>query len=133
MNKFVAKRPTFFLVISWFFAAAFINDAANLTDIFPQTATLHFSEGDGSDALAQFNSTNISSSTCSDIVNRNCYRQPPKVGVKHVLLDEDSPSIPAVSLQTEYAFFFIPQEETHFYHSHNSNSPLYLQNCILLI
>jgi hypothetical protein len=40
MNKFVAQRSTFLLALSWFFAVAFLNDAANLTDIFPDTATL---------------------------------------------------------------------------------------------
>ena len=137
MNKFVAKRSNLFLLLAWFIAVAFFNDQANLTDIFPDTATLHFDEGNGSDAVAQFNAVNSISSTSGAFGqhagNKACYHQQSNASVKNVILDEDSPSIPAASFQTEYAAFFLAEEETACYHSYNPSSSLYLQNCTLLI
>jgi hypothetical protein len=137
MNSFVANRSTLCVLLSWFFAVAFINDAANLTDIIPQAATVHYDGGECVEALAQFNALRALSSTCGSVgreaLQTHTYCQPPIVTLRRVILDEDSPSIAAISLQTEFTFFFLPQEETPLHRNHNSDSPLYLQNCTLLI
>jgi hypothetical protein len=134
MNRFVASGSRLFLLVSWFIAIAFINDAANLTDIFPDTATLHFDEGDGVPVLVQIDGVNASGVQVAHHLARSTnFQHLPNGALKHVILDEDSPSIAAVSLYTEYASFLIPTEEAPVYQSHSSNSTLYLQNCTLQV
>jgi hypothetical protein len=137
MNNFVANRSISVLALSWFFAAAFVNDAANLTDIFPQAATLHFDEGENLDALVQISSTNTPAAAGGGMeqnaFDRHLYRQRTNGTSRHVILDLDSPSLVAVSLQADSAFFLLPKERPSLYHSYNSNSSLYLENRTLLI
>src|SRR5579862_540614 len=120
MNKFIINRSRLFILVTWAFALAFINDAANLTDIFPDTSTYHFDEGDGSEAINQSLSSDLGVHALSNPSWHFAQKslKCAKTGmVRHVVLDEDSPSLAAIRIVFSNPYFLYPQEETPAIHS----------------
>jgi len=85
MNRFVAHRSRFYLVIVWAFAATIFADAANLADLFASNYVVH----DDDVASAPPGTIPVPDST------------PHPGGTKapaqplHLILDQDSPSLAA--------------------------------------
>ena len=85
MNRFVAQRSRFYLIIAWAFAATLFADAANLDDLFASNYVVH--DDDAASAPP-------GASSFPD-------RLPAQQGGKspaqplHLILDQDSPSLAA--------------------------------------
>lgn len=85
MNRFVAHRSRFYLVIAWAFAATLFADAANLDDLFASNYVVHDDDA--------------ASAPPGTIPVPDCTPHPG--GTKapaqplHLILDQDSPSLAA--------------------------------------
>ncbi len=136
MNKLLQQKPKFVVLFVLFCAVALLADAGNVTDWFSEWSTIHFEEGDGLTAEAQLAAVSAaitpSLGLYSASAHKNfCLAKPP--AFRHVVFDQDSPSLEAVSLLHATIWARTPDDkELPPYHVFLSSS-LYLENCSLLI
>ncbi len=136
MNAFAKHRSYFFIFLAWFFAVALFADSVNLTDIFSSTVTLHFDEGDGSGVVEQFlaaAAAPTSSHSFPGDIQRGAINKHKKAVPKQVILDEDSPSLPALSVNSLFSTELVPREEKVISHGVILTESLFLQHCTLLL
>ncbi|HYQ85694.1 MAG TPA: hypothetical protein VES59_00480 [Bacteroidota bacterium] len=136
MNKFLKSNSGLSVLLTLLCALALFNDGANLTDLFSDTTTIHFDEGDGLPACGQSISGGNLTPSLPDFL-RSFHQtgisgQRPAM-VKRVILDQDSPSLAAVSILSTPAFGLIVDEQKPFHRPVLLGESLYLQNCSLLL
>ena len=136
MNKFANKRSRWFLLTVWVFVLALFSDGANLTDLIPGITTVHFEEGDGSfDYFPEHASLDLLTPlySASLLSRSNSFTRHTVSPPRHVILDQDSPSLAATSGLTSETLSGCTREErqspTWVYFSES----LYLQNHTLLL
>lgn len=129
MNKFVSHRSFFAVAIAWLFLAANFLDMVNFTDLFTETVTIHFEESvDNASSDAGY------SMVIARVrpVKQNFEREKHPV-LKHILYDQDSPSLAANDRIVEESTAFSPTRDKAPYHHIETTSSLFLRHCTLLI
>jgi hypothetical protein len=136
MNRFVANKSKILLIFAWVFIIAHFADAVNLTDLFPGTTTIHFEEGDGiltADQMYSENFIQINSSNAGNLAQKYVSSSSRHYNLNFIILDQDSPSLAATSVNSTVSFLPIPREAQLFLPWNLSTESLYLQNRTLLL
>lgn len=105
MARFAKNGSRIFLALAWLSVLALFNDGANLTDLFSDTCTIHFDEVYEGPAVATSTSVVYHSSAGQEL---SPVHQPT---VKHIVLDQDSPSLAATSIIAAEISSLCPQKE----------------------
>jgi len=132
MNKFISQRSRFSVFLCICVTIALFNDSANLTDLLPSTTTVHFEGADGP-SIAAYVGNNLASTENSHSAPNTLDSRAKDTPPHHVLLDEDSPSLAAISFTSLETISFQPQFEVRCYESVSYSDLLYLQYRKLLI
>ena len=135
MSKLTANTSRVVLALSWLFILAFFNDAANLTDLISDTSTYHFDEGDGSEAISRTLDFGAGAATVANPTwhfAQKSFHSSKVSPIRHVVLDEDSPSLAAIRVVFSHPYFLYPQENTPVIKTVDLSESLYL-HCTLLL
>ena len=136
MNRFVANKSKFLLIFVWVFIIAHFADAVNFTDLFPGITTIHFEEGDGIQGADQISALNFAQMNAPGANNQAQNYFSSKLlhrTLNFVILDQDSPSLAATSVNSSVSFIPIPREAQLLLPWNLSTESLYLQNRTLLL
>ena len=136
MNKFAKSNSKLFITFTLVCIFALFADGANITDLFPGTTTVHFDSGDGSQIVDQVIAASVSQDQIAEFsstTHNGVSSLPKDITTKRAILDEDSPSLAAISVSSSESFIISPQEEKWTYHTIYLSETLYLQHCTLLI
>jgi hypothetical protein len=136
MNRFVKSRSRFSVFLISFCVLALFNDGANLTDLFSDTSTIHFDEGDGLQGAEQLITSGGAPGQGGfffTLLHQRVASEQHPVSARRVILDQDSPSLAAVSIVSSPSFTLnITEEKTH-YRSALLDESIFLQDCSLLL
>ncbi len=132
MNRFVHRRSHFALLLTIVCTVALFADAANVTDWFGSTSTIHFEEGVGQSPLSGTPEATISFTLFASAQQRDFAQQHPSPA-RRVIFDQDSPSLEAVALVHAIAGILHGDDPKPALPSVLPGGALYLQNCSLLI
>ncbi len=128
MKIFVDRKSMLAAILTWVVVLASFSDGANLTDLISGVTTLHFDECD----IPSYADTGGGVGIPANARSKNDYARP-SVAIRHVILDQDSPSLAAGPLPAGEALALLPIEEPlpvrHVYLS----ELLYLRHCTLLL
>ncbi|HUL45378.1 MAG TPA: hypothetical protein VLY03_13570 [Bacteroidota bacterium] len=134
MNRFVKSRSWLFLALTSVCILCLFGDGANLTDLYTKTTTLHFEEV-SSETGQDISIPTTFQSTCTfaHFTHRGSFSLPLVPSLKRVILDQDSPSLEAVSIFTSESHAPVPKDEAVSVPFVHYSSSLYLEHCTLLI
>ncbi len=136
MNKFVKSNSFLSIFLTLFCAVTLLNDGANLTDFYSNITTVHFDEVDGATTAPQAVSTLCSTPSYSSFFSLNrkdCVSAAKTVSSTRVILDQDSPSLPAISITSSQTSCIEVEEAAIVHQPVVLAESLYLQNCSLLL
>ena len=134
MNRFVKSRSKLFFLFTTICILCLFGDGANLTDIYSAATTLHFDEvttetGPDLSMPASFQT----SCTFAHFTHRGTFTAPLVLTLRRVILDQDSPSLEAVSIFTTESHAPAPKDEAVILPFVRYSNSLFLEHCTLLI
>lgn len=136
MNRFLQHKSVLAVGLIWLSIASLFADGANLTDLYSEFVTIHFDECNGPEIADQIMSSCLPFSEhgyVADVRHSNAFTHSKAISVKRAILDQDSPSLAAISAYWAHPFKFFPQEEHLLYRRESSDQLLYLSHCTLLL
>lgn len=127
--KFFTNRNSILAgLLTWFVALASFADGANLTDLVSGVTTLHFDE-----CSSLSSEESAGSLAIPGTAQAKTDFSRPSLPIRHVILDQDSPSLAATPQPTSEALAFIPIEEPLAVPRVFYTQLLYLQHCTFLL
>jgi len=111
MNRFAKSGSRLFIVLTTICTLSLFGDSANLTDLFSEITTIHFDEVTSESDNQIISPSNLQpvQSFSDFVIHRNVSKQVPPC-VKRVMLDQDSPSLEAVSIFTSETHIAVPRD-----------------------
>ena len=131
MNRFYRKTSKYSIVFVWVFIAAFLMDGANITDIYSDCETIHFEES--ANTADVYVAVNTSTPHAIKPSAGKGYSHSGPLVLKHIVFDQDSPSLAARPICAEETSIFFSSSEQVLHREVHPASSLYLRNCTLLI
>ena len=134
MNRFAKSGSRLFVVLTTICILSLFGDGANLTDLFSETTTVHFDEvnNESENEITVPSHFQFAQSFSDFVIHRSVSKQVLPC-IKRVILDQDSPSLEAVSIFTSETHIAVPRDAAVTVPFVLYSESLYLEHRTLLI